>query len=68
VELVFVAPPSHLLQYGAASLLECLVELRQEPSVEPELELCQTDPKFVILTKQSLCTLFWQINFGMPMF
>ena len=38
------APPSHLLQYGAASLLEYLVELQQEPPVEPELEHCQTDP------------------------
>ena len=37
---------SHMLQYGAAPLPECLVGLPLEPLEEPELEPCQTGPDF----------------------
>ena len=39
------APPSHMLQYGAAPLLECLLGFQLEPLEEPELEPCQIGPK-----------------------
>ena len=37
------APPSHILQYGAAPLPAYVVGLLLEPLEEPELEPCQTD-------------------------
>ena len=40
------APPSQILQYGAAPLPECLLGFQLEPLEEPELEPCQTGPDF----------------------
>jgi hypothetical protein len=33
-----VAPPPHMLQYGAAPLSKCLVGLQHEPPKKPELK------------------------------